>query len=244
MSRATPRKTFLLSNIVLPVCLGLYLCASPALATDRCADARDDIHRAQSVAESGRPNEAKTLLRSALFACPANPQNLELLAEAYDGLGELAQAATYREQAMRLRGVQSKPTVEFTADRLTVERGQTAQLSWNTTNASVVEITPDLGRSPARGGKTVAPTANVTYRLTARGPGGTAAAALDIAVITPRLTESQLLDLLKNEVPQPRITQLVGERGIAFQVTSSVEDRLRAAGAGDILIQALKKVKP
>jgi len=212
-------------------------------AADRCSDARDDIRRAQSMVEGGRAAEARTLLRSALFACPANPQNLELLAEAYDGLGELAQAGTCREQAMRLRGIQTKPSVEFTADRLTVERGQTAQLSWHTANASVVEITPDLGRTPARGARAVAPASDVTYRLTARGPGGIAEASLEITVITPRLTEAQVLDLLKNEVPQPRITQLVGERGVSFQLTPPVEERLRSAGAGDTLIQTLKKGK-
>lgn len=236
------------SFLRLPSCLTLLGCSElfllgplVARSADRCADARDDIRRAKAMGESDRQAEARTLLLSALFACPANPQNLDLLAEAYDSLGELAQAGTLREQAMRLRGVSAKPWVEFTAASHAIERGQTTQLSWNTANASAVEIAPDLGRVPARGTKTVAPMAGVTYQLTARGPGGISSASVEITVTLSRLTEANILELLKNEVPQTRVAKLAAERGIAFAVSAEAERRLRAAGAEDALIEVLKK---
>jgi hypothetical protein len=212
-----------------------------ARGADRCADARDDIRRAKALATSGQGEQARALLRSALLACPMKPQNLDQLAEAYDSMGDLGQAGVYRGQAMRLRGIRSKPTVSFSAASNSIERGQVAVLNWNAAYATEIEIRPDLGRVAAKGSKEVAPAATTTYELIARGPGGATQTSLEIAVTTPRLTEANLQDLLASEVPQPRIAQLAAERGIAFTVTSEVEARLRDAGAEDALIEALKK---
>jgi len=212
----------------------------PLRGADRCADARDDIRRARAVAEAGQDTQARSLLRSALFACPANPQNLNLLAEAYDALGELAQAGTYRERAMRLAGISAKPTVSFTSPQTSIERGQTTTLSWDCSYATAVEINPELGRVPAKGTKTVAPSSTATYQLTARGPGGAATAALEIIVTLPRLTVDNIVDLLRNEVPKPRIAKLVAERGISFDLTLEVEEKLRSAGADDAVIDAVR----
>jgi hypothetical protein len=221
----------------------LVLGSLPAQGADRCADARDDIRRAKGLAEGGQETQARNLLRSALLACPMNAQNLELLAEVYDSLGDLAQAGTFRAQAMRVRGISSKPTVDFTASSPSIERGQTADLNWTSRYATEVEITPDLGRVPAKGTKTVAPTSTATYQLRARGPGGTATAPVEITVTLPRLTEANIVELLKNEVPKMRIAKLAEERGISFQLSADVEQRLRAAGADDTVIEALKKAQ-
>ena len=226
-----------------PVLFSVFLGSLSLQAADRCADARDDIRRAQQLAAGGQETQARTLLPSAFMACSVNPQNLDLLAETYDSLGDLARAGIHREQAMRLRGISAKPSVNITSPKSSIERGQTATLNWTTNYATEVEIIPDLGRVPAHGTKTVAPTSTETYKLTAHGPGGKATSSVQITVIIPRLTESDILDLLANYVPKARIVRFVGDRGIAFEFTAEVEQRLRSAGADDTVVEAVRKAR-
>lgn len=54
------------------------------------------------------------------------------------------------------------------------------------------------------------------------------------------LTEAEITDLLKNSVRPRRVEDLARSRGIAFDVTSEAEDRLRRAGADDGLVQTLR----
>ncbi len=225
------------------VLLIVLLNGPPLRSVDRCADARDDILRAKGMNPATQGVQARNLLMSAFVACPANPQNLELLAEAYDVLGDLALAGKYREQAMRVRGISSKPVVNLSSSSAAIERGQVTELKWRTTHATEVEITPELGRVAASGSKTVAPTATATYQLTAKGPGGSTIASLQVTVTIPRLSEANILDLLKNEVPKTRIAQLAAERGLTFDISPDVEQRLRSAGADDSLVEALKKAR-
>jgi hypothetical protein len=66
---------------------------------------------------------------------------------------------------------------------------------------------------------------------------------VQIAVTLPRLRETDILGLLQNDVPQPRIAQVAAERGIAFEVDPAVEQRLRSAGATQTLIEALRSAR-
>jgi phospholipase C len=79
--------------------------------------------------------------------------------------------------------------VSFTANPPTVSGGQTTTLSWTTTNATAVTITPDpqqtddsspLATSGSISGVTVNQT--TTYTLTATGPGGTGSATVKVSV--------------------------------------------------------------
>jgi hypothetical protein len=54
------------------------------------------------------------------------------------------------------------------------------------------------------------------------------------------LTKQEVISLLKGEVSHSRIEDLAREKGIAFQVTPQVERELRAAGADDSLLRALR----
>jgi len=228
-------------RVVVSSLMGLFMLGGFTVRpADRCADARDDILRARGMAGSGQAKPARTLLVSAFMACPGNSQNLDLLAETYDTLGDLVQAGKYREQAMRLRGQTGKPVMTFTSSAPSIARGETATLTWSTSFASEVEIVPDIGRVPAKGSKEVAPSAAATYQLAARGPGGSTTATVEIAVTIPRLTIENILDLLKSEVPQARIAKFASERGITFVVSRDTEERLKAAGAEEPLLDALK----
>jgi hypothetical protein len=63
-------------------------------------------------------------------------------------------------------------------------------------------------------------------------------ASLKAAMKALRL--DQLTGLLSEGVPEARLVQLVKERGVDFPLNNASEQRLRGAGAGDILIQAIR----
>ena len=60
----------------------------------------------------------------------------------------------------------------FTAEPATIERGQSATLSWSVANATDISIDQGLGAVAANGTRQVFPGNSTTYTLTARGAGG------------------------------------------------------------------------
>jgi hypothetical protein len=54
----------------------------------------------------------------------------------------------------------------------------------------------------------------------------------------------QITELLAGSVSSPRVIRLVKERGVTFQLDDGTEQRLRAAGAGDDLITAIRETPP
>jgi plastocyanin len=69
------------------------------------------------------------------------------------------------------------PTITFSADSTSVNSGQTVTLTWASTNATSVTITPSIlasGQSalPISGSQQIRVTANTTYTAVAIGPGG------------------------------------------------------------------------
>lgn len=57
------------------------------------------------------------------------------------------------------------------------------------------------------------------------------------------LTMDQLLELIANGVPNPRVAALVRLRGISRKVSEEDLDTLRIAGADDSVLQALREIK-
>jgi lysophospholipase L1-like esterase len=76
------------------------------------------------------------------------------------------------------------PTVTFTATPASVSPGQSATISWQTTNATAVTI-EGLGTVAANGSQTVTPTQTTIYHLTAQGPGGTTASDATVTLGPP-----------------------------------------------------------
>ena len=65
-----------------------------------------------------------------------------------------------------------RPTISFTAHPSSIELGQSATLSWQTTNATKVAVKSVRGYGlEVNDSLQVTPTDSVTYRLTAYGPG-------------------------------------------------------------------------
>lgn len=79
----------------------------------------------------------------------------------------------------------AKPTVTFSADRTSINKGESAKLSWTTTDASNVSISPEVGAVTPQGSTTVTPSNTTTYTITASGPGGSADATAQISVNAP-----------------------------------------------------------
>jgi peptidoglycan-associated lipoprotein len=81
----------------------------------------------------------------------------------------------------------AEPTVTLNASPTSVNSGQTATLSWSSTNATDLDIQPGVGKVSPEGSTPVTPTQSTTYTITASGPGGsaTATAHVDINAAAP-----------------------------------------------------------
>ena len=83
-------------------------------------------------------------------------------------------------------------TVSLIASPPFIERGQVATLSWSSTNATDLNIAPEIGIVGPHGAAGVFPTLTTTYVITARGPGGTATASATVIVNTRQVNQSFL----------------------------------------------------
>ena len=77
------------------------------------------------------------------------------------------------------------PTVRLSASPSTIEKGQSATLTWSTTNATSVSIDGGIGSVEPSGSRSVSPSASTTYKATASGAGGSAVAEARITVTEP-----------------------------------------------------------
>lgn len=85
------------------------------------------------------------------------------------------------------------PTANLRVVPDTVQKGQSAELSWSTQNAATVTI-DGIGTVSASGTRRVTPASSVTYHLTAQGDGGNSEASARITVNMPTDTTSRLTD--------------------------------------------------
>jgi peptidoglycan-associated lipoprotein len=76
------------------------------------------------------------------------------------------------------------PTASLTANPTTIQPGQSTTLSWTTQNAT--EVTLDgVGKVGPSGSQLVTPATSTTYRLTAKGEGGSQEATARVTVTAP-----------------------------------------------------------
>src|SRR5579884_2666835 len=81
------------------------------------------------------------------------------------------------------------PTVAFSASPATVHAGEAAELTWNTTNATQINIS-GIGIVPASGSRQVTPAESATYNLVASGPGGSANASARVTVLARQAAQN------------------------------------------------------
>ncbi len=79
----------------------------------------------------------------------------------------------------------ARPTVTLQASPTSINKGESANLSWNSTDATQLSIAPDVGDVTAQGSTKVTPSDSTTYTITATGPGGSASATATVTVNAP-----------------------------------------------------------
>lgn len=79
---------------------------------------------------------------------------------------------------------QPQPTVTLSVEPSDITAGQSAKLTWEAQNATDVTL-ESLGSVEASGSKTVNPSQSTTYRIVAKGPGGTSDATARLTVNAP-----------------------------------------------------------
>jgi peptidoglycan-associated lipoprotein len=79
----------------------------------------------------------------------------------------------------------AKPTVTLSANPTTIDKGASSTLSWTSTDATTLTISPEVGAVSAQGSTSVTPSDSTTYTITASGPGGSADASARVTVTAP-----------------------------------------------------------
>jgi peptidoglycan-associated lipoprotein len=97
------------------------------------------------------------------------------------------------------------PTVTLNAAPGSIQSGQTATLSWSSTNATDLDIEPGVGKVSPQGSTPVTPNQSTTYTITATGSGGsaTASAHVDVAsaeAAAPPAAAANLSDLFSQNI--------------------------------------------
>jgi len=77
-----------------------------------------------------------------------------------------------------------EPTVTLSVSPADITEGQSASLTWEAQNATDVTL-ESMGSVEASGSKTVNPSQSTTYRIVAKGPGGSSNATARLTVNTP-----------------------------------------------------------
>lgn len=75
------------------------------------------------------------------------------------------------------------PVADLKASSLSINEGESAQLTWVYANATSCVINQGIGEVELGGERTISPTTTTTYAMTATGPGGTATDQVTITVI-------------------------------------------------------------
>ncbi len=99
----------------------------------------------------------------------------------------------------------ARPTVTLQANPTFITRGDSSTLTWSSTNATSLSISPGIGNVSAQGTQTVTPRDAITYTITATGPGGTADSSAHVSVgaaapPAPVAHEQSIQELFEKEV--------------------------------------------
>jgi peptidoglycan-associated lipoprotein len=99
----------------------------------------------------------------------------------------------------------ARPTVTLQANPSTINKGDATTLSWSSTNATQLTISPEVGAVAPEGSTKVTPSESTTYTVTASGPGGTADSTVRVTVGAappppPPATNATLEEMFLKEV--------------------------------------------
>jgi peptidoglycan-associated lipoprotein len=92
----------------------------------------------------------------------------------------------------------ARPTVTLQASSTFIQKGESTTLSWSSTNATSLALSPGAGNVSPEGSSKVSPGESTTYTITATGPGGTADQSVRITVaaaaVVPTETPTESVD--------------------------------------------------
>lgn len=91
------------------------------------------------------------------------------------------------------------PTITLQGSPSTIMQGGSATLTWSSSNATEVQLEPEIGDVPTQGTRSVSPSESTVYTATATGAGGTATATASITVS---------VNAPENAPPVPSLEQL------------------------------------
>jgi peptidoglycan-associated lipoprotein len=89
-----------------------------------------------------------------------------------------------------------QPTVTLNVYPADIQQGQTANLTWESQNATSVTI-ESIGSVDASGSRSVNPSESTSYHIVAKGPGGTADATARLTVSAPTATSASVEPTLR-----------------------------------------------
>ena len=78
-----------------------------------------------------------------------------------------------------------KPSLTFTVEPTSIQKGQSAMLRWQVSNATDMSIDQGVGAVQSSGQRQVYPNDTTTYTLSAKGPGGSDSKSVTVDVSTP-----------------------------------------------------------
>jgi hypothetical protein len=116
----------------------------------------------------------------------------------------------------------------FSANKSSIDEGETATLSWNTTNASSVTISPGVGSVAASGSTTVTPITTTTYTLTANSKSGKSASSTITITVMPRIPPT--ISIGQDTIKRGQSTSLSWNAPGAIGVTISNVGNVGASG--------------
>jgi peptidoglycan-associated lipoprotein len=79
----------------------------------------------------------------------------------------------------------ARPTVSIQANPTSINKGDSSTLTWSSTDATQLTISPEVGAVTAQGSTKVSPSDSTTYTITASGPGGSADSSVRVTVAAP-----------------------------------------------------------
>jgi hypothetical protein len=122
----------------------------------------------------------------------------------------------------------------FSANLTSMDPGQTATLTWTTSNATEVSISPDIGTVGTSGSTTVTPYATTSYTLTATGRSGGSVSSSATVTVLPRIPPT--ISAAQTTIQSGQTTTLSWDAPAAMQVAIT--------GAGSFGPQGSTQVKP
>jgi peptidoglycan-associated lipoprotein len=81
----------------------------------------------------------------------------------------------------------ARPTVTLQASATFIQKGESATLTWSSTNATSLVLAPSVGSVSPEGNVKVSPADSTTYTITATGPGGSVDSTVRITVGAPNV---------------------------------------------------------